>query len=465
MKEAPRKPSVVEKKQMEKIRDSFPLLNEADVISALIHNEDSAKEVVKVVEESQFDQKQFRWLYQKIKHHYEKYDKHPDQKYFLNEIPKGMFDEFTEKTLIKWIVAEYERADKPISYASDEITAYIIQNKIADRLQSATDRLRGNILSPNERNEIINNLNSLDECIPTKQDRSSFELNLIGDFDRIAEEARKEEQENRLLLFPLPSVNRITGGVCPGEFCTLVGNTGDGKTTIAICIAIDNWLNRGMHTVFIAAEQHYRKVAYKFYSALTGVRATEFGHWNFDDDEEKALKKQIHSLSEGTNAELFILQTQPKANKISWISDQLKHYEDRLGTGIQAVYIDRAGLFMPNKFHQMEERHRQEAVHEEVKDLVLKHAVPGITIAQANKQSLGKETKLGHTGESYAIDQLADASISFNALEKKPKWYRSLLINKGRNGPKDISIPVKVFFGTMKIQEIRGNHIIDTEEK
>lgn len=264
---------------------------------------------------------------------------------------------------------------------------------------------------------------------------------LIGDLASEAlERARKarEAQDTQNLedAEGLPTgiapLDHMTGGLEPGDLWVLAGRTSQGKTSLALQIA----LTQTVPVLFVSAEVTAERLGRKALASLADVPVPKMRRGAVDDADMARLERQAKALG------LLRVLVDDRSRTVASIRATARTASGKLGQ-VGLVVVDYLQLLDPD-YSGKDKHNRQEVVasiSRSLKAMALEERVPILALAQLSRAAEeDKRPELRHLRESGAIEQDADVVVMIHRPklpkplpEKAPKPV-NLNIAKQRDG-------------------------------
>lgn len=212
-------------------------------------------------------------------------------------------------------------------------------------------------------------------------------------------------------FFALPSINMILGGIQPGHLIVLAGDTGAGKSILAMnivnCLAVANKVK----VLWIGQEMQSIENTMRLASMISGVNNTKIQAGRIDQKEAIALSRATETIE---NSGLYMAQ--PREGTIDEILAIIDEY--RWKYGIEAVVWDYIGMVSQSvdQYRWSREQIIGNASTIIKTRVTVDMGIPAIILAQMNrdKQAEGKQKISG----AYRIIQDSD---DFLWIEEKTK--------------------------------------------
>jgi len=235
-------------------------------------------------------------------------------------------------------------------------------------------------------------------------------------------------------FYAMPSINMILGGIQPGHMLVVAGDTGAGKSLLAMNIANCVSVTHGKRYLWIGQEMQSKENTMRLASISEGLNNTKLQAGSLSQDEAVRFSKAVQTIE---NSGLYMAQ--PRTGDIDEILAIIDEY--RWKYDIEGVIWDYVGLInaSQDQFRWSREQiigHASTTIKNRV---TIDMGLPAILIAQMNrdKHAEGKHKIAG----SFRIIQDADdflwieeKSAKQIAEDGKAKGNRLVRIGKRRGG-------------------------------
>lgn len=238
---------------------------------------------------------------------------------------------------------------------------------------------------------------------------------------------------------PFTRLNEVTSGLAKGTVTILAGDTGLGKTALALAIAL-HAAKAGTPVLYFSMEMRFEELVWRNIASLGGVEAKllrGMGQWA---DEDKFLAEQ--GAQELAALPLHIIDWPVNAGEFAALC-RLAH--QRFGVGLVVLdYIQR--MVIPR---DIEKRHAVDEISWTCKTMAQALNVPILALSQFNRKADERghtsEPKLSDLKESSGLEQDADTVLLIWEDKKQP-WEPgpeesrtmkrvNLRVRKNRHGP------------------------------
>ena len=231
-------------------------------------------------------------------------------------------------------------------------------------------------------------------------------------------------------------LDKLTGGLRPGQMVIVAARPGLGKSTLALDFARSAAIGKGMTTVFFSLEMSYIEIVQRLLSAQSGVRLEHLRHGTISQHDWQYLAARMGDIKD---APLFIDDSPNMAlPEIRAKCRRLKQRHD-----LKLVIIDYLQLMSSGK--RVESRQQEVSEFSRALKLLAKELnLPVVAISQLNRsaeQRDGKEPRISDLRESGSLEQDADLVILLHRPDVKdengknrPGHNANLHLAKHRNG-------------------------------
>lgn len=247
----------------------------------------------------------------------------------------------------------------------------------------------------------------------------------------------------------IPRLDQICGGWQAGQLIGLAARTGEGKTALALQMALfaarnkwnrerKDWDGRGHSVVLLELEMSSRELGHRAMAHLDGPPMWKMRDGSAMTDFDKINLQAARGRLEGLQ---FFVDDPPRL-RLSDLRARARRWRKRIG--MELLIVDLLGKVSSDS--REKDRWREVAIISHgLKALAKELSIPVIAVCQLNRDSVGDgEAGLHHLRESGDIEQDLDVAI---LLTKKENDTRKLKIAKNRNG----------FLGSVELQ-FDGDH-------
>lgn len=327
-----------------------------------------------------------------------------------------------------------------IPSTSSQIDRHIEKLKELSRLRSITraiEEAKQRLEQGEPSIEIATNLESAMREVET--DSASQAISIAECADK-ALEGVKAAMDRGCLYAGIPSgldkLDRICGGWQAGQLIGLAARTGEGKTALALQLALHavrnrwnkdkkDWDENGHSVVMVELEMSARELGHRAMSHLGGPPMWKMRDGSAMTDFDKANLSSARARLDGLS---FFVDDPPRI-RLSELRARARRWKKRIG--MELLIVDLLGKVSSDQKER--DRYREVAVISHgLKALAKELSIPVIAVCQLNRDSVGDgEAGLHHLRESGDIEQDVDVAL---LLTKKEDDSRKLKIAKNRNG-------------------------------
>lgn len=231
-------------------------------------------------------------------------------------------------------------------------------------------------------------------------------------------------------------LDKILGGLRPGNMLTLAARPGRGKTSLALRMALrlSQPLPDGsppLHVLFISLEMSRHELGERVLAAAAGLDA-ECIRDGFLNREQ--VGKLVQAQADLRGATLYVEDA--PARTVANIAALCRRAKRR--TGLDLVVIDYVQLIRPTNPRDPRQDQIQ-TITRALKELFRALGVPGVVLAQLNREAEkeNKPPQLIHLRESGAIENDSDQVVMLHDAEGKDtaETVLAAYIRKNRHGP------------------------------
>lgn len=242
------------------------------------------------------------------------------------------------------------------------------------------------------------------------------------------------------ILTGYPGIDRLTGGIHPGQLVLVAGRPGLGKSVTALDIARHVAFGQRKPVLFHTLEMSRREIGYRLLASLAQVNLSKFANPTLLTADDFARMRDAQVMIDGAP---FYLDDSPERTTAD-IRARAAHLA-RQPDGLALVVVDYIGLLKHANESRIESQ--QVKIQQFSRDLKLlaKTVAPVLAMAQLNR---GLESRANRTPvlsdlrDSGALEQDSDVVILLhqNADAEDPADPRAgeitLIVAKNRNGEK-----------------------------
>ncbi|MCT4616579.1 MAG: DnaB helicase C-terminal domain-containing protein [Candidatus Gracilibacteria bacterium] len=282
-----------------------------------------------------------------------------------------------------------------------------------------------------------------------------FKQAIEDKFEEIAEKNEHPEiLDNLYIKTNYDFLDTHLGLIKGGDFGIIVGRPGEGKTSIALNIMMNNTKNK-KKVLYVSLSEKRDTIINKLISSITGIRYLNIDSGNMSDD---GFARVGYAIEELSKMNIFIEEGKEINGSLNKLIEKIKELVSK--ESIDLVIVDYIQLLYndekENRVQEMSNKSRK------LKYLALELDIPIIVVSQMTRNienRLNREPKLYDLRDSGSLEEDADFVIALSSIEQKEERFedsnRSLLnihILKNRRGPilKKEFIFEKEFFKIIK---------------
>ncbi len=424
---------------------------EQNVLATLLSNKEKIEKVRDIVESKHFSSPYLRWMYQKVLDYYEKYNEVPKLNYFQIEISKNKeIDEDERSKWIKLIQNIYKKTlDTGSSeYVVDEIIRFARNQEVIRIVERGLDQL--------DKEDWQGAIETLHATVDVQLDDRDFEIsNWIATWEerqKLRKERKKDPTKNKRIELPWPSVNRVIGGIGPGESASIASLTNVGKSISLVVCGKHAFIN-GKKVCHVVIEDTKEMVEQRYDSAILGVKYDSLKYFKLKEEEIKRLNARVEGAKKEIGENLRIVKTRAKKTSVVTIHKALRALKSE-GFEPDFLIIDYADIMVPSKLKYKSEQFRLEQadVYWEVKSMAEYLNIPVLTATQVAKEYLRKKAYAEGLAEAYDKARILNVVLTLNQLDIQSKDIL-LFVAKNRDGEKGLEVGLRSDFAKMRLEQ------------
>jgi len=209
-----------------------------------------------------------------------------------------------------------------------------------------------------------------------------------------------------------PQMDRLLyGGFSRGELNIFAGGSGSGKSLVMMNLSL-NWLQQGLHGVYISLELSEELCALRTDAMLTSASTKDIRK----DIDTATMKVKLVSKKSGT----YQIKALPAQSNINDIRSFLKEYQIQTGRRVDFMMIDYLDLLMPvsAKVSPNDLFVKDKYVSEELRNLAKELGVLMVTASQLNRSAV-EEIEFDHSHISGGISKINTADNVFGIFTSR----------------------------------------------
>jgi len=408
---------------------NFDLVYQLNILHLMLTDELFLLKCNKHVIDSFFENEYLGWVFNKICFYYKRYEKSPEISYLINEL--NNFDEEKDKVIYRQYIVRVVKS-KPTSsiYVKDSLEEFVKRNlfvgyyeKLAEIYMSSPDKA---YKYATKKSEEISNLTFKDDGIYSFKhaDEIIKEANLLNS---IAETGITEIDK------------ALGGGIRSGEVCTILGDTGIGKSIILVNFGVLSMLN-GYRVFHINLEGRKSIPMTRYLSRLTEIPCNSVKTLSFKNTDEKNRFEKVKKEYEDR---LFIYHNGSFMYTIEELKVKCKEVYKTFSFDL--VVVDYGDILKTRD--KMEMRLQQTNVFRGLNCIADTFKCPVITASQAvrpereRNKNFKRYLSLSDMSESYEKVRISPVivAVSRTEIEEKENKLRISLI-KNRDGIRNVKV-------------------------
>lgn len=242
------------------------------------------------------------------------------------------------------------------------------------------------------------------------------------------------------ILTGYPGIDRLTGGIHPGQLVLVAGRPGLGKSVTALDIARHVAFGQRKPVLFHTLEMSRREIGYRLLASLANVNLSKFANPSLLTEDDFTRMREAQAMIDGAP---FYLDDSPERTTAD-IRARAAHLA-RQPSGLALIVVDYIGLLKHANESRIESQ--QVKIQQFSRDLKLlaKTVAPVLAMAQLNR---GLESRANRTPvlsdlrDSGALEQDSDIVILLHQdadtedANDPRAGEISLIVAKNRNGEK-----------------------------
>jgi len=297
----------------------------------------------------------------------------------------------------------------------------------------------------------------------------SYGENVEERIKRYEDEFAYKQDGNALLGLStgIPVLDSITDGFIKGHIMAILGRTGQGKSALALQMAIDSWMKTNQNYLFINLEIPIWDIQKRLDTSTTGTKydTVRRGLWKSEDEFQEFKEK----LRNNTKKNKFVVHDAYDLN-ITGLDKLLRGYYNQWGSGFVVILDNLNRMSFPNG---MKRHEGGNAICVKYHKLIKEFDACGVLVAQLNRSAEGiNRTGMLNSSHVRESDQLLDSvSSAFAIVDYLGKQKKRVLPMKGRDFDMDIDIILKNDLHKMRLSvieeqanEISNDFSIEEEE-
>jgi len=261
----------------------------------------------------------------------------------------------------------------------------------------------------------------------------------LGEFADIGiRDIEMRTNQARGLMTGFADLDKLLGGLRPGQLIVTAGRPGQGKSTFGLDIARYVSIRTGLVTGFFSMEMTVQELFDRCLSAQAAIPFYLVRDGKLDDRDWAAAARALGPMSE---APLFFNDS--TGQTIGRIGNKLRWLQAR--RGLDLAVLDHLGLITDPSVQRQGRQQEVSKIVREAKELAKQLQIPILALVQLNRDPANRTDKtpqLTDLRESGEIEQSADIVIMIHREDYyDPESPRAgevdLIVRKNRSGPQD----------------------------
>jgi len=218
-------------------------------------------------------------------------------------------------------------------------------------------------------------------------------------FSLILENTLKDSIRGTKYRFDISSLNHYLGGVDKGELITIGGWTSQGKSTLAIQLAID-FASSGKKVLYLSTEMTPTEVGRRILSNLNKKNIMDFRKGRFEESEKEALQSIIDIISKISGKWEMNIK---KVNDMDDVAKYVRKYKPEI------VFVD----YLQNMGGNRKFSDYQRATYNirELQNLTLREEIVTFVLSQLSRDKEIRTPRLADLRDSGRIEECSNMVI------------------------------------------------------
>lgn len=444
-------------------KNKRPDMSREDVIAAfsLLTTTDWLNRFKPILDKDLPRQPEFRWLLAAVVEYHDKHKAAPSFKILrsLLQADKRVADEDVEiiEPFIDSMEASFPKKRERNYYA--EVLERFIQTTYIKQLTKEITALVND----------GNNEDAEERLLESKVPKAS-NLNLLflpNDVDRIFKE-RDEDEDLRTCATGIPKLDKLIGGLRPGELGVFIAPTGYGKSMALVDVASYAW-SQARNVIHFSFENSEDETIRRYVANMTGTSIVDLVEMGGENSKTILRLKGEHADAVGSQIAVSrLLGSRTTADTL--LAD-LYATVDVYGFEPDLIIVDYGDLMRPitsarSKYEDMQN------VFAELRDLATDVGLPLWTATQSNREGLkAKRVRLDHIADSLGKAMTADLIVGISRPDKDEAPIgedvtgdvAEMKILKFRRGPEGDTIKVRTDFALSRFVQTDDDEIAEVE--
>lgn len=237
--------------------------------------------------------------------------------------------------------------------------------------------------------------------------------------------------------YGIGGLDRVTGGMRPGQFIVIGARPSIGKTSLGLSIVNHAAITEGKKTLFVSLEMTEVQDAMRLISIRSGVPFGEVDQGALTKGNSSKIQRATREIAESN----MMIETQP-GMALPELAGQV-HSMAR--DGLELVVIDYLGLLRYPQYSSGDNNYKEVSeISKGLKELALSTGIPVVAMAQLNRgnATASRPPKMSDLRDSGSIEQDADLVILLHRDDDVREQAADsgteaalCIVDKNRNGP------------------------------
>lgn len=228
--------------------------------------------------------------------------------------------------------------------------------------------------------------------------------------------------EETLLKFPIPELNRLSnGGLRPATLNILMGDTNSGKS-LALCYLAGEWVKQGKNVLYISMEMSEESVQERIDANLLNCKTDDLKLMSKED-----FGRRVKTIQNKTIGRFFVKNYPTGSAHAGHFRHLIKELNQKKKFKPDIIIVDYLSICASSRYKSMGSVNGysyNKAIAEELRGLAVECNVPMLSAVQTNREGAKKEKgapDLTSTADSYGIPATADwmASIYIDDIMRE----------------------------------------------
>lgn len=453
---------------------TFDVEFESDIVSEAMRNTEYLRKAAPILEGHHLSTPEHTWTWEQLKDHYLRFRERIAMPHLVAQAKAEFKDEDALRSALELVKKLATRKVSAPRASLEQLEKFTRTVNIQTLMEEGAKHL--------EKGETDKAYEALERARKAKRVREYTLVRWIEEFE--ARQAhRKHLKEHPELRRYVPTgfkrLDKIIGGVGPGELASFIATTGVGKS-IAMGNILYNGAKAGKKQAVFSLEMPADQYAARLDARWLGMSYRKMKHFEFSPDELRNIDRRRAGAFPIFKNMIKIIAMPLRAANIDWIRatlDDLREYDD---FDADQVIVDSGDHLQPRQRYDGNYRLQQAEIYWDLKATALERDCAFWSTTQAGKEWKGRKATAEAASESYDKSRIADLVCSLNETEKSTRSTRTddddedaeseaaepkaklapgakmleLLLAKYRDGESGITIPMEADFAKMLLHDL-----------